>query len=142
MRDPVRKVLLWLLVWCVGLQSNAWATHADCGLESGSASPSVATVPDVQVQPGHHHMPGMVMTNTHDEMVIAQMPEPQHSTHLLSADCGCKCGGLHCSSSATVASVQATGSFSGGGPGFIRVGLPANPEAGHGLDLIRPPSQS
>lgn len=143
MRHPARHFLLLLLAWCVGFQSTLWAMPADC--ESQSVSVSHGMVAELgQPHAGHHHMPGMVMTQAHDGMLVAEQTHPhlQHSTHLLSADCGCKCGGLHCGSSATVSASRSADQFTGDGPVYIRAELPASPESGHGLDLIRPPSKS
>lgn len=143
MRRPARHLLLLLLAWCVAFQSTLWAMPADCESESVSA-PHVETTGLARPHAGHHHVPGMAMTQAHDEMLVAQQahPHPQHSTHLLSADCGCKCGGLHCGGSANVSATQSADQFSGARSVYIRAELPASPESGHGLDLIRPPSKS
>lgn len=143
MNRCARHFLLVLLAWCVVFQSTLWAMPAGCDSESVSVRYGIVADSGLP-HAGHHHMPGMVMSQANDEMVAAQPTRfhLQHSKHLLSADCGCKCGGLHCGSSATVSATRSADQFSGDGFVYIRAELFVSPEAGHGLDLIRPPSRS
>lgn len=143
MNRGARHFLLVLLAWCVVFQSTPWAMPAGCDSESVSVRHGIVADPGLP-HAGHHHTPGMVMTQAHDAMVAAQPTHShqQHSKHLVSADCGCKCGGLHCGTSATVSATRSADQFAGDGSVYILAEQFVAPEAGHGLDLIRPPSRS
>lgn len=143
---PFFRLLIGLLVWCVGFQSVAAVAGVRCSHAAGPA----AMAHDMPA--GMHHSAGMQMDHAaadahahhHADAQAATSPDDAKTgLAMLGCECGCNCASMGCVVNGLgIAGFSAGSAFDVPPARFSGQQPQAGLRAAHGLDLIRPPSKS